>query len=100
MLGFFGHYKIWIKNQYFFSYLGSNSLLIGKLIGQGSSRAELVGEARTNGVNSDQIQEVKVSFLIDFWTNDLILKIKGDLNYGQIICKMTFLTGKRNCWER
>merc|ERR1712198_59008 len=37
----------------------SNSLLIGKLIGQGSSRAELVGEARTNGVKSDQIQEVR-----------------------------------------
>ena len=46
--------------------LGSNSLLVGKLIGQGSSRVELVGAARTRGVSSDQIQEVKVSFELIF----------------------------------
>merc|ERR1712135_247604 len=37
----------------------SNSLLIGSLISQGSSKIDLVGAARTKGVNSNEIEEVK-----------------------------------------
>ena len=40
----------------------SDKLLIGKLISQGSSRSELVGAARQQGVGPSQIEEVKVRF--------------------------------------
>lgn len=36
---------------------------MGKLIGQGASRSELVGAARQQGVSPSQIEEVKVKFL-------------------------------------
>merc|ERR1712135_4880 len=37
----------------------SNTLLIGSLISQGSSKIDLVGAARTRGVSSNEIEEVK-----------------------------------------
>jgi len=37
----------------------SNSLLIGSLISQGSSKVDLVGAARAKGVSFDEIEEVK-----------------------------------------
>merc|ERR1712126_698585 len=38
---------------------GSNSLLMGKLIGQGAIRSEVVGSARQQGVGPSEIEEVK-----------------------------------------
>merc|ERR1712002_887387 len=38
---------------------GSNSLLMGKLIGQGAIRSEVVGLARQQGVGPSEIEEVK-----------------------------------------
>jgi len=38
---------------------GSNSLLMGKLIGQGAIRSEVVGSARQHGVGPSEIEEVK-----------------------------------------
>merc|ERR1712002_374295 len=38
---------------------GSNSLLMGKLIGQGAIRSEVVGSARQLGVGPSEIEEVK-----------------------------------------
>merc|ERR1712133_49572 len=38
---------------------GSNSLLMGKLIGQGAIRSEVVGSARQQGVGPSEIDEVK-----------------------------------------
>ena len=43
-------------------YPGSNSLLMGKLIGQGAIRSEVVGSARQQGVGPSEIEEVKVRF--------------------------------------
>merc|ERR1712126_662229 len=37
---------------------GSNSLLMGKLIGQGAIRSEVVGSARQQGVGPSEIEEV------------------------------------------
>ena len=45
-----------------FIYPGSSSLLMGKLIGQGAIRSEVVGAARQKGVGPNEIEEVKVSF--------------------------------------
>ena len=45
-------------------YPGSNSLLMGKLIGQGAIRSEVVGSARQHGVGPSEIEEVKVRFSI------------------------------------
>merc|ERR1711872_680094 len=38
---------------------GSNSLLMGKLIGQGAIRSEVVGSTRQQGVGPSEIEEVK-----------------------------------------
>ena len=44
----------------FIETLDSNSVLIGTLISQGSSKNDLVGAARTKGVSLNEIEEVKV----------------------------------------
>ena len=44
----------------FIEILDSDSVLIGTLIKQGSSNNDLVGAARTKGVSSNEIEEVKV----------------------------------------
>ena len=44
----------------FIEILDSNSLLIGSLISQGSSKIDLVGAARTKGVSLNEIEQVKV----------------------------------------
>ena len=38
----------------------SGNLLVGNLVSQGSSRIEVVGAARSQGVGPNQIEEVKV----------------------------------------
>ena len=45
-----------------FIYPGSSSLMMGKLIGQGAIRSEVVGAARQKGVGPNEIEEVKVRF--------------------------------------
>ena len=78
--------------------IGSNDLLMGKLISQGASRSEVVGAARLEGGSDSQIEEVKVTTLCrKTIKNDLIMLL--DWVYIILFFKLIFLTGKRNCSE-
>ena len=73
-------------NSIFSDDLDSNGLLTGKLINQGSIRSKVLSEAaRSLGVKSNQVEEVKVRFL------NTIIKKSFSLKLSDLFINFDFL---------